>query len=218
MKYKNLIFDTDGTLLDSLQDLLNAINLALNECGYNKSYNYEEGKSIIGSGVKSYVSRALSFTNPSEEQKKKFQEIFIKYFPKMQSKTTKPFDGLTNLLVSLKNKGYRLFIASNKPHVLLNKIIDDKFPSDLFEDWIGEIPGNKIKPDPQIVNILCDKYNLDKTETLYIGDSDVDVLTAKNAKIDIALVTYGYGDYKKELLAEATFVVNSVKELEQLLS
>lgn len=218
MKYKYLIFDTDGTLLDSLQDILNAVNLSLKECGYNKEYKYEEGKALIGSGASTLAKRALSFANPKPEEFEKFKALFFKYYSQMQGKTTKPFDGLTNLLVSLKNKGYRLFIASNKPHALLNEIIDAKFPKDLFEDWIGQIPGNKIKPDPYIVNLLCDKYNIDKKKCLYIGDSHFDVETAKNAHIDVALVTYGYGDYKKELLDEATHVINSIKELEDLLS
>lgn len=218
MKYKYLIFDTDGTILDSLNDLLRAINAALKECGYDKYYEYEEGKSLIGSGAYEFATRAMSFTKYSKEEFDKFRELFYRNYLKMQGETTKPFDGITNLLVSLKEKGYLLFIASNKPHKMLTEIICDKFPDDLFEDWIGEIPGNKIKPDPQILNILCRKYNLNKKDCLYIGDSNVDVETCKNAKMDVALVTYGYGNYKKELLDEATYVVNSVKELEQLLS
>lgn len=217
MKYKYLIFDADGTILDSLQDILNAVNLALKDCGYNKEYSYEEGKKLIGSGAFTLAKRALAFANPKPDEYKKFESLFFNYYPQMQGKTTEPFEGLTNVLVNLKEKGYKLFIASNKPHILLNEIIDEKFPTDLFEDWIGQIPGNKIKPDSQIIDILTRKYSLDKEYCLYIGDSDVDVLTAKNAKIDVALVTYGYGDYKKELLAEATFVVNSVQELRKLL-
>ena len=217
MKYKDLIFDTDGTILDSLQDIVSAINQSLKECGYDKEYNYDEGKKLIGGGASTLVDLSLSFTNPSEEQYKKFQKLFLKYYQKMQVETTKPYDGIVDMLLSLKKKGYRFFIASNKPHKFLNEIIATKFPKDLFEDWIGQIPGNKIKPDPYIINVLCEKYNIDKKSCLYVGDSHFDVETAKNAKIDVALVTYGYGHYTKELLGEATYVVNSIKELEKLL-
>lgn len=218
MKYEYLIFDTDGTLLDSLQDIINAVNLALKECGYDKKYVYEEGKAIIGGGASTLVEKSLSFTKVSPETFKKFQTLFMEHYNSMQAETTKPYEGMVDALIRLKNKGYRLFIASNKPHKFLNEIIEAKFPEDLFEDWIGQIPGNKIKPDPYIVNLLCDKYNIDKKKCLYIGDSHFDVETAKNAHIDVALVTYGYGDYKKELLDEATYVINSIKELEDLLS
>ena len=135
----------------------------------------------------------------------------------MQGKTTEPFKGLTDVLISFKESGYKLFIASNKPHYLLTGIIDAKFPNDLFEDWIGQIKGNKLKPDPQILEILIRKYNLDRTKCLYIGDSNIDVKTAINAKMDVCLVTYGYGKYDRELLAEADYVVNSVEELRDLL-
>lgn len=216
-KYDTLIFDTDGTILDSLKDILFAVNSALKECGYEKVYEYKEGFALIGSGAHELARRALSFANPSEDEFNKFEKLFFANYAKNQGKTTEPFEGLTDLLIDLKKAGYRLFIASNKPQNLLTEIIDAKFPNDLFEDWIGQIPGNKIKPDPYIVNILLRKYGLEREKCLYIGDSVVDVKTAINAKMDVCLVTYGYGKYTRELLAEADYVVNSVEELKTLL-
>ena len=217
LKYDTLIFDTDGTLLDSLQDIVNAVNIAIKECGYDKEYTYKEGFALIGSGAHELARRAFSFTNASEETFKKFERAFFDNYSKMQGKTTEPFKGLTDVLISFKENGYKLFIASNKPHYLLTEIIDSKFPTDLFIDWIGQIKGNKLKPDPQILEILIRKYNLDRSKCLYIGDSNIDVKTAINAKMDVCLVTYGYGKYDRELLAEADYVVNSVEELRGLL-
>ena len=216
-KYNTLIFDTDGTLLDSLRDILSAVNAALKQCGYEKEYSYKEGFALIGSGAHELARRALSFAKASEDEFTKFEKLFFANYAKNQGKTTEPFEGLTDLLIKFKEKGYRLFIASNKPHYLLNEIIDAKFPKDLFEDWIGQIPGNKIKPDPFILNVLIRKYNLDLKRCLYIGDSEIDVKTAINAKMDVCLVTFGYGKYTRELLAEADYVVNNIEELGTLL-
>lgn len=216
-KYNTLIFDTDGTLLDSLRDIILAVNTALKKCGYDKEYSYKEGFALIGSGAHELAKRALSFANASEEEFSKFERYFFDNYALNQGKTTEPFEGLTDLLLKFKEAGYRLFIASNKPHYLLTEIIDSKFPKDLFEDWIGQIPGNKIKPDPFILNVLIRKYGLDLSKCLYIGDSVIDVKTAINAKMDVCLVTFGYGKYTRELLAEADYVVNSVEELGNLL-
>ena len=113
MKYKNLIFDTDGTIIESLPDIINAFNKALKECGHETTFSVEEGKDFIGSGTKEFTRKAIQKANLSKEDVKKITPLFAKYYQEMQCDTTRPFDGIVELLEELKSKGIKLFIASN---------------------------------------------------------------------------------------------------------
>lgn len=215
-KYRALFLDTDGTLLDTLQDILNAVNFALKGCGYEKQYSYEEGKRLIGGGAYVLAQRAIAFAHPSEEQYKAFEELFLKKYLELQDATTKPFDGLTELLLSIKDE-YKLFIISNKPQFLLDDIIKKTFPEGLFIEACGHKIGNPEKPDPILINYLVDKYHLNKKECLFIGDSITDIQTAINGNVDSCLVTYGYGVNIDSFKEKATYVANSVEDLFKLL-
>ncbi len=215
-KYKALFFDTDGTLLDTLQDILSAVNSALKECGYTKQYQYEEGKKLIGGGAYKLAERAISFTTPSKEKYEQFQNLFFEKYLEMQDATTKPFQGMTELLLSLK-ENYQLFIISNKPQFLLDDIIKKTFPEGLFIEACGHKPENPEKPNPVLINYLVDKYHLNKKECLFIGDSITDIQTAINGNVDSCLVTYGYGVNIDSFKEKATLVANSVEDLSKLL-
>ncbi len=215
-KYKALFFDTDGTLLDTLQDILSAVNKALEICGYQKRYSYEEGKKLIGGGAYLLAKRAISFKKVSEEEYEKFQNVFFEKYLELQDTTTKPFDGLVDLLLSLKEK-YKLFIISNKPQFLLDDIIKKTFPEGLFIESCGHKVENPEKPNPILVNYLVDKYHLNKDECLFIGDSITDIETAINGGVDSCLVSYGYGVNIDQFKEKATYVADSINDLANLL-
>lgn len=215
-KYKALFFDTDGTLLDTLQDILDAVNHALKECGYSKQYAYEEGKKLIGGGAFKLAERAISFTSITKEKYEQFQKLFFEKYLELQDRTTKPFDGMVELLLSLK-ENYQLFIISNKPQFLLDDIIKKTFPKNLFIEACGHKIENPEKPDPILVNYLVDKYHLKKEECLFIGDSITDIETAINGKVDSCLVTFGYGVNIESFKEKATLVADSVSDLANLL-
>lgn len=215
-KYKALFFDTDGTLLDTLQDILDAVNNALKECGYSKHYEYEEGKKLIGGGAYKLAERAISFTTPSKEKYDQFQKLFFEKYLELQDRTTKPFKGMTELLLSLK-ENYQLFIISNKPQFLLDDIIAKTFPKGLFVEACGHKIENPEKPNPILINYLVAKYQLKKEECLFIGDSITDIQTAINGEVDSCLVTFGYGVNIDSFKEKATYVANSVFDLANLL-
>lgn len=215
-KYKALFFDTDGTLLDTLQDILSAVNKALEICGYQKRYSYEEGKKLIGGGAYLLAKRAISFKKVSEEEYEKFQNVFFEKYLELQDATTKPFDGLVDLLLSLKEK-YQLFIISNKPQFLLDDIIKKTFPEGLFIESCGHKVENPEKPNPILINYLVDKYHLNKDECLFIGDSITDIETAINGGVDSCLVSYGYGVNINQFKEKATYVADSINDLANLL-
>lgn len=199
MKYKAVIFDLDGTLLDTLFDIVGAVNFALEQTGNDKRYSYEEGILLIGSGAYTLARRAYSFKQASEEEFLKFQQLFFDTYLERQGRTTKPFGGIVELLSNLKSRGIKLCVASNKPDHLLKIILNEKMPSIAFDVAKGHKPGYKEKPDPRIVNEIKQSLLLNDDECLYIGDSHTDIETAKNANIDICLVTYGYEKYTDEL-------------------
>lgn len=205
----------DGTLLDTLQDILDAVNYALKECGYDKVYTYEEGKKLIGGGGYVFAKRALSYKPHTEEELAIFRDHFFQRYGEFQNRTTKPYDGMIDLLNDLKKK-YRLFVISNKPDFLLREIVHEKYGVDIFVDVIGHKEDNPEKPDPFSVNYMIKKYNLKREECLYVGDSDVDVNTAINSHIDCCLVTYGYGSYTSDLIKKAAFTASNVTEFRKL--
>lgn len=215
-KYKVLFFDTDGTLLDTLQDILEAVNFALRKLGYQKQYNYEEGKTLIGGGAYVLAKRAISFTKVSEEQYQEYEETFFRKYLELQDQSTKPYPGMIELLKKCQKK-YQLFVVSNKPQIILDDIIQKMFPKDTFIELGGHRPNNPEKPDPILINEFVKKYHLQKEECLMIGDSHTDIETAINAGVDSLLVTYGYGFYTDELKKKATYVANSIDELSRLL-
>jgi len=217
MKYKNVFFDLDGTLLDTLGDIVKAVNRALKEQGYDRVHTYESGKALIGNGAKVLVTRSLEGFNYTSEQFDSFFLLFKKYYELYQKDTTKPFDGVLDMLADLKKRGHMLFIFSNKPAHLLTLISDKCFPKGLFSEEIGHREGYKAKPDPTGINEIIEKYKLNRNECVYVGDSIVDIETAKNANIDCCLVTYGYSNYTTELKEKATYVANSPSEIKNLL-
>lgn len=215
MQIKNIFFDMDGTILDTLQDILDAVNFALKECGYERVHTYEDGKRFIGGGAYVLAARALAFTDYTDEELTKFREVFFQHYQEFQDRNTKPFPGMINFLRDLKKK-YRLFIISNKPDFLLQEIVHKKLEDSLFCDLIGHKEENPEKPDPFAVNEMISKHHLNRDECIYVGDSIIDIQTAINAKVKSCLVTYGYGQYNKELLKKADYTASNVEDLRKL--
>ena len=121
------------------------------------------------------------------------------------------------LLIDLKKAGYIICLASNKPQHLLDHVIDDKFPNIDFDLRLGQRKGIPEKPNPHCVYEIMEKFNLEKKDCLYVGDSEYDYKTAKNAGIDCCITKYGYGFYDRDFVKKSTYTVDSVKDLRDLL-
>jgi len=210
--YKNLIFDLDGTLLDTITDIRAAINAALTQCGFSYSFSKSDCRSLIGDGADALVHRALK-ENDNPSNFSQLKEAYMPLYAEMQNRHTKPFNGLIPTLTYLKIKGFRLFVCTNKPDVLAKKIILEKFGSELFEEVRGLKEGEKPKPDPGVVNYFISKFGLERSECLFVGDSLPDLLTSQNAKLPLCLCEWGYGFYKPELLNECAIVIKKPKDL-----
>ena len=217
MKYKCLIFDLDGTLLDSLQGILDAANLTFKELGYNIHRTFEEGKYFIGAGAIEFARRAMKGSDIPLEKEAEVMERFLVNYQKIQSVATKPFEGISELLNDLEKDEHFLAIASNKPQVLLDPIVKQLFPNVIFKVALGQRINKPEKPDPHIIFEIMDACKVDANDCVYIGDSEYDYKTAHNAGIDSIICKYGFGFYDKPWVKKASYTVDSVEELRKFL-
>lgn len=209
-----VIFDLDGTLLNTLYDLEEAANYALVECGYPKR-TIEEIKSFIGNGVEMLIKRAVPKNTPEE----KIQEclaIFKIYYMHNSQNNTKPYDGIMELLRTLKSKKFKIAVLSNKFDKAVKKLCEDYFCG-LIDIAVGESQTVKPKPSSDGIIKIIEELNADKKKTVLIGDSETDIETAKNAGIYSIGVLWGYRSEKTLTEAGADELVSSPKILEYLL-
>ena len=214
---KVVIFDLDGTLLDSLQGILDTVNLSFKEMGFNIHRTYDEGKHFIGAGAIEFARRAMKGQNIPLDKEREVMERFLVNYQIIQSKQTKPFPGIVEMLKTFQDKGYYLAIASNKPQILLDPIVKQLFPDIKFAATLGQRINTPEKPNPHIIFEIMKICKVDANDCLYIGDSEYDYKTAHNAGIDCVIGKYGFGFYDEQWIKKCTYVVESVKELENLL-
>ena len=211
--YQALILDLDGTLLDTITDITDAINRALKECGYSYSYDRESTKTLIGDGSDTLVRRALRENSGDVDAFLKLNRVYMPLYLEYQNRHTKPFSGIEETLAELKKEGLKLFIVSNKPDHLVQDLIPRYFKDGLFTECHGIKSGEPVKPNPHQVNAIIEKYGLAKDEVLYVGDSMPDILVSENAGVDCALCTWGYGKYDDETCKRAKYLLKEPKIL-----
>ncbi len=214
---KNLIFDLDGTLLDTLPDITRAINDALHAEGYSYSFTLEEAKNLIGGGADRLVKKALKDKGDDPVLFASLKETYMPLYKAYQEDNTKPFPGLPNVLGSFQSQGISMFVVSNKPDALAQVVVPHYLPG-FFKGVSGQKQGEAPKPNPASTLRVIDRFSLNKEETLYVGDSSFDVETAHNAGLRSVLVKWGYGHYTKELEEKSDYVVSSPEELKELVA
>lgn len=193
--YKTIIFDLDGTLLDTLDDLTNATNAALHAFG-QPVRTREEVRSFVGNGIKKLVERALGEHIDLLDEA---LEVFKQYYGEHCAEKTKPYEGILPLLEELRKRGTKTAVLSNKADFAVKKLAEEYFP-DLLLMAVGEneAAGIRKKPAPDSLFAVMNALDSAKEDTLYVGDSEVDVQTAHNAGVDCLCVTWGFRD--KEFL------------------
>ena len=190
-----IIFDLDGTLLNTIDDLGYACNHALKQAGFamHKIANYPQ---MVGNGINNLIRRALPESERIEENVLRVREFFVPYYNAHNCDFTRPYKGIPEVLAALKAQGHLLAVASNKYQVATEKIVEHFFPG-LFDVVLGEREGIERKPNPQIVyDILSSLNSLTSnpltSNLLYIGDSLVDWETATNAHVPFVACSWGF--------------------------
>ncbi len=214
---RNLVFDLDGTLLNTLPDITRAINDALRIEGYSYSFTLDEAKSLIGGGADRLVKKALKDKGDDPVRFASLKQTYMPLYKAYQEDNTKPFPGLMEVLSSFQSQGISMFVVSNKPDALAQIVVPHYLPG-LFRGISGQKEGEAPKPDPTSTLRLIDRFALSKEETLYVGDSSFDIETAHNAGLKSVLVKWGYGFYTKELESKSEYVVASPNDLAELIA
>ena len=206
----NFIFDLDGTLLNTLKDLAASTNYALRTAGMPE-HSVEDVRRFVGNGVKKLMERAI----PQGLENPKFDETyatFRKHYLEHSLDTTKPYDGIPEVLAELKRRGKKLAIVSNKFYAATQELAKHFFP-ETIQVAIGERENIRKKPAPDTVLEAMRQLGVGREGTVYIGDSDVDIDTAKNVGVPCISVLWGFRD--KDFLIEhgATHLIKEPKEL-----
>lgn len=205
-----VIFDLDGTLLNTIADLGDACNYALRSMGYSEhalsTYNY-----MVGNGVRKLIERAEPDANP--ETIDRLLELFREYYDNHCTDNTKPYPGIPELLQTLTEKGIGIAVTSNKYQAATEKIVRHFFPEIPFVAILGQVPERPTKPDPSIVFAVLSEHPTPKSAVLYVGDSAVDMETARRACIESVGVSWGFRPISELRGAYADHIVSSVEEI-----
>lgn len=209
------IFDLDGTLLDTIADLANATNQALAKCGY-PTHPTEAYYRFVGNGINKLFARALPEEARTEENVQRIRALFIPYYNEHNADDSHPYPGIVELLTHLQSQGIQLAVASNKYQQATAKLVGHFFPNIRFAAVYGQREGVPIKPAPTIVNDILSETGISRAHTLYIGDSGVDMQTARNASVESVGVTWGFRDEEELRNNGATHIIHHAKDILKL--
>ena len=209
---KTVIFDLDGTLLNTLDDLVDSTNYALSKFGY-PTRTIEEVRQFVGNGVAKLIERAIpeGKNNPNFE---KCLAIFKENYAQNMYNKTAPYNGIIEMLSNLKSKGIKIAVVSNKFDLAVKELCKKYFEGFIdFAAGENEAQGIKKKPAPDTVTSVLNEFNFAPEDAVYVGDSDVDIMTAKNSKMPCISVTWGFRDEKFLLENGATILINAPSEI-----
>lgn len=215
MSLKNkqlIIFDLDGTLVDSFKDIQVSLNHAMIQFGYPQ-HDLESVKSFVGHGMDTLVRRAVK-AHLTDDVVREISTVIKEYYADHSADHARPYDGMIELLQDLKNQGLSLKVLSNKPHHLLELVLQKCNLISFFESYLGQKEGHPIKPDPILLKQIED--SLDPSNIVMVGDGEADAEFARNAKIDFIGVSWGNGEY--DTLSQFGLVAANVNQLRTILS
>lgn len=213
---KGIIFDLDGTLVDSLVDIADSMNRILSRYSY-PTHSLGAYQYFVGNGIRNLVREALPFEAREESQISQCFEAMMEDYRLHCIEKTKPYPGISELLEELNHRQIKCAVFSNKVDELTKKVVGTFFPNQRFEVVIGSRIDIPRKPDPAGAFMISDVLQIPTSELLFVGDTGVDMEVAKNAQIRSVGVTWGYRT-KEELIAHgAQNLISEPKELLQLL-
>lgn len=210
MKYNTVIFDLDGTLLNTLEDLTDCVNHTMKTFGY-KERTIEEVRGFVGNGIGMLVRRAVPDFVTEEQYEKVFNE-YKNYYTENCNIKTKPYEGVPELIIKLYNMGIKLAIVTNKNQKAVNEL-NKKYFGDIINVAVGDNGIRERKPSAEPVNEALKALSSKASETIYVGDSEVDIATAENSGLYGVYVTWGFRDKKQLEAAGGQRFIDNPKDL-----
>lgn len=210
---KLVIFDLDGTLLNTIADLATATNQALQHYGY-PIHEVDAYRFFVGNGINKLFERALPEGERTEENVLRIRSQFVPFYDVHNADLSRPYPGIPELLHELQKQGVKIGVASNKYQTATRKLVARYFPEISFIEVLGQREGIPAKPDPSIVHDIIAKAGVKHKEVLYVGDSNVDMQTAHNAGVSPVGVAWGFRP-RTEL--EALHPIAVIEKAEELL-
>ena len=237
---KAVIFDMDGTILNTLDDLADAINYALGVRGHKNDFDNDIVRMFFGSGIRVAFERALALENGIEVEEleyigtkeyegkyktdsdinseiEKLLEIYVPYYNEHCNDKTAAYAGINELLNELKSMGIKIAVVSNKPDAAVTKLCEDLFAG-LFDYHLGELPEIARKPERDMVDKSLQVLGVDRNEAIYVGDSEIDLLTAQNAQMNCVAVTWGFRGIEFLKAHNAEIIIQKPMELLDMIS
>lgn len=215
---KGLVFDLDGTLLNTLEDIAFSVNEGLRQLGY-PPFSVDRYRYFVGDGVRILVHRVLSefSTQPSTQEQEALYQAYMENYAIHQFDTTLPYPGIEACIQTLQTSGLKIAVLSNKPHIDTVRVIEQYFPT-LHQPYIfGKKPEFPPKPDPASLHALMKTLQLSNDEILYVGDTATDIQTAKNKGVCSVGVTWGFRQQMELETAGADYIIHHPDELIEIL-
>lgn len=214
---KLYIFDLDGTLLDTVADLGNSCNHVFSEAGY-PTHPIDAYYKFVGNGIAKLIERALPADAATAENIEKLLPAFRAYYNLHMADDTKPYRGVCELLADLQTMGVQLAVASNKYQAATEGLVKKYFPEIKFAAVFGQRDNVPVKPDPAIVHDIMQAADVaDTADIIYVGDSLVDLNTAKNSNVEFAAVTWGFCPRASLAENNPAHIADCIEELREIL-
>lgn len=211
---KLVIFDLDGTLLNTIADLAVATNQALEKLKY-PTHPTQAYLRFVGNGINKLFERALPEAARTPENVLRVRSLFVPYYNEHSTDLTRPYDGIPAVLKQLQERGVKLAVASNKYQAATQELVKHFFPEISFAAVLGQREGLPTKPDPLFVREILTQTGVTPADTLYVGDSDVDMQTARNAGVEACAVLWGF---RTEAELRAYSPAHVVRQPEEILN
>lgn len=212
--YKLVIFDMDGTILDTLEDLTDSMNVSLREYGLPER-RIDEIRRFVGNGLHKLTERSVPDGTSDEVVENVFNYLFTYYREHCDIKT-KPYDGVISLIERLRAAGCKTAVVSNKADGAVQELCRCYFDG-LFDLAVGDRPNQRKKPAPDSVNEILRELEISASEAVYVGDSDVDLETARNANMDCISVSWGFRDKDVLISKGATTIIDRPEEADEII-
>ncbi len=212
MKWKGIIFDLDGTLLDTLADLAVAANSTLAHFGF-PGHPVDAYRYFVGEGLKTLIQRIVPTTSCSDEELAAYMKKFTEIYSRTWNQNSAPYDGIQEMVSSLSSSGMQLAVLSNKPHDFTRICVEQFFPNAPFSFVYGQREGVSKKPDPAGALEIADKMGLASGEILYVGDTATDMKTGNSAGMKTIGVLWGFRDRQELEANQASKIVATPAEV-----